>query len=129
MLRKIGFSLLMICSLISTSAFATTEHIFTQSLSVEYDLPVNDPQVFSNIFFWTIKANCLIFSENSENHLTVKMLRKTGTVNAMQLASGDLVELTVQSGEKINITAESGAKVELVNIGDKVIKATCSSAY
>lgn len=128
MMRKLGISLLCASGLWATSAFSTTEHLFSQGLAIEYELPANDPQIFSNIFFWTIKANCTIISESAENLISVKMLRKTGSVNSQQLTSGDTLEITVQAGDKLSISADSGAKVELVNLGHKTIVASCSTA-
>ena len=127
MLRKIGFSLLCGCGLFSTTAFSLTTHIFAQGMAIEYELPANDPQVFSNIFFWTLKATCTILSDTNENPISVKMLRKTGSVNDTQLTTGDSMGLVVQPGDKLNITAVSGAKVELVNRGSRTIKANCST--
>lgn len=129
MIRKIVMSLLCASGLWASNAIATTEHVFSQGMAIEYELPVNDPQVFSNIFFWTIKANCMLTSEAPENIISVKMLKKSGTVNTRELVSGDSVELLVQTGETIFIAAESGAKVELNNLGTKKVMASCSSAY
>lgn len=128
MTRKIGFTLLCASGLLSASAFATNYHTFQQGLAIEYELPANAPQVFSNIFFWKIKATCVIISENTGNPLSVKMLRKTGSVNETPLETGESLGLTVQSGQTFNVTADSGAKVELVNLGDKAIKASCLTA-
>ncbi len=75
---------------------------------------------FSNIFFWKIKATCTIISEDLGNPLTVKMLRKTGSVNETFLSPGESIGLTVQSGDKFNVTADSGAKVQLVNLGSNL---------
>ena len=126
-MRKFGAALICVVSLYTTSAFSTANHNFIQGLSVEYELPVNDPQVFSNIFFWTIKAVCTIVSETSENPLSVTMLRKNGLVNDLQLTQGDSMGLVVQPGDRLHITAVSGAKVELVNQGVKTVRASCST--
>lgn len=127
MIRKIGLALLCSCGLYNTSSFSMENHIFTQGVAIEYELPVNDPQVFSNIFFWTLKATCVIVSDTATNPISVKMLRKTGSVNDTQLTTGDSLGLVVQPGDKLNITAVSGAKVELLNRGNKTIKASCST--
>lgn len=127
MIRKLGLTLLLAGGFLSTSAFAITEHIFTMGHSMEYELPVNDPQVFSNILFWKITATCTIMSDPSETKLSVKMLKKTGSVNAIPLFAGDSLGIMVQSGDMLNITADSGAKVELVNLGTKSIRASCSA--
>lgn len=128
MMRKIGFTLLFAGSILTTNAFSTTYSTFRQGLAIEYELPANDPLVISNILFWQIKAVCVITSENTGNPLSVKMLRKTGSVNDTLLATGESLGLTLQPGDIFNVTADSGAKVQLVNLGEKTIKATCSTA-
>lgn len=127
MMRKIGFTLLCAGGLLTTNAFSTNYSTFRQGMAMEYELPANDPLVISNILFWQIKAVCVITSENTGNPLSVKMLRKTGSVNDTLLATGESMGLTVQPGDIFNVTAESGAKVQLVNLGNKTIKATCST--
>lgn len=127
MIRKIGLALLCSCSLYNTSSFSMENHVFTQGVAIEYELPVNDPQVFSNIFFWTLKATCTIVSDSAANPISVRMLRKTGSVNDTQLTTGDSIGLVVQPGDKLNIIAVSGAKVELLNQGLQAIKASCST--
>ena len=126
-MRKVGLTLLCAGGLFSANAFSITNHNFQQGLSVEYELPVNEPQVFSNIFFWTIKATCIVATENYESNIGVTMLRKTGSVNEIDLTAGDSLVLTLLNGATLNITAESGSKVELVNKSDKVVKAICST--
>jgi hypothetical protein len=125
MMKKVGFTLLCASALASTSAFSTAYHQFAQGMAVEYELPANDPQVFSNIFFWKIKATCTIISDDFGSPLAATMLRKSGSVNNTPLLTGDSIGLTVQPGDKINVTVESGAKVELVNRGNYSIKASC----
>ncbi len=127
MLRKMGVTLLCATGLFATNAFSTTEHLLTQGLSVEYELPPNDPQVFSNIFFWEVKALCVVISEVEDNTITIRMLRKTGSVNGLNLSTDDVTSLTAHPGDKMHITAASGAKVELTNIGTQSIKASCST--
>lgn len=128
MIRKIGVSLLCAGSLFTTCAFSTSDHVFTQGLAIEYELPTNEAQTFSNIFLWTIKAVCTVISDAPDNPLTIKMLRKTGVVNGDPLKSGDLVNLIVHPGDKLYITADPAAKVELMNTGPQTIKASCASA-
>ena len=126
-MRKFWLPFFCALSFFTSNAFATTNHVFFQGLSVEYELPVNDPQIFSNIFFWTVKASCTIISGTPENPFNVTMLRKTGSVNEIMLTSGDSMDIVVQLGDKLNITAVSGAKVELVNHGNTSVKASCST--
>ena len=126
-MRKIGISLLCAGSLFSTTALSVTNHTFSQGPTVEYELPPNDPQIFSNVFFWEIKASCTIISEVSDNSIFVTMLRKTGAINDQPLSAGDTLGLMFQPGDKLHITATPGAKVELINQGTKTIKAICAT--
>ncbi|MCX7117085.1 MAG: hypothetical protein NTW94_04115 [Legionellales bacterium] len=127
MLKKIGFPLLCAGSLFATSAFSITEHVFTQGLSVEYEFAPNDPQVFSNIFFWEVKANCTVISNEPVTPFSATMLRKSGSLNYSPLVAGDTLVISVQPGDTFHITAESGAKVELTNLGNDLIKANCAT--
>lgn len=127
MIRKIGFTLLCASGLLTTNVFATTYHTLRQGLAIEYELPANAPQVFSNIFFWRIIADCVIISENLGNPLSVTMLKKTGSINTTPLSTGDSIGLTVQQGQSFHVTAMPGAQVELVNLGNKLIKASCTT--
>lgn len=128
MLRKIGFTLLLCATgLLSTNAFSITEHTFSQASSCEFTLPANEPQVFTNIFFWTIEARCTIISDSEDNPIGFTILRKSGSLNGTPLAKGDGMELLVHPGDQLYITAASGGRVELVNCGERTIKASCTS--
>ncbi len=107
-------------------SYATTYHTFVPGLTIDYELPVNDPQVFSNIFFWPIKATCKVISSSEINPLSVTMLNKSGSVNNTILTKGDSILLMLHAGDKFNVTADSGAKVQLINQGDQTIKASCA---
>lgn len=126
MMRKIGL-LLVGTVLCSTSAFSTTNHVFVPGLAIEYELAPNNPQVFSNVLFWSIKATCTIISDAPESIVSVKMLRKTGTVNDIPLDPEQPVDLAVKQGDKLNITAVSGSQVELLNRSEYTLKASCST--
>ncbi len=127
MIRKIGLALLYTSSFLSTNLFAATEHLFTQAPSYEFILPTNEPQIFTNSFFWSIQARCTIVSEIESTPLTFTVIRKTGSLNGIPLTKGDTVELIVHPGDDIFITAASGGRVELTNHGETTITATCSN--
>jgi hypothetical protein len=120
-------TLLCAIGLCATPSFAATEHPFTQGISIEYELLPNEPQVFSNVFFWEIKAVCTIISNTPDNKISIKMLRKTGSVNGVPLTTDEITYLTGQPGDKLYITAPSGAKVELTNLGAQSIKTSCTA--
>lgn len=126
MIRKLNLSLLLCSALLSTTnAYAITNHTFSAGSSIEYSLPVGEPQLFSNPLLWTVKVTCTILSRDDENYLSFKVTRKTGTLNGKQLSVGDSMNLSLRAKEKIYITAVSGAEVEMLNIGNKEIKTQC----
>ena len=125
MLRKIGLIALCLSNIVTTPVFSMTEHLFVQGRPIEYAFIPNEPQIFSNIFFWKIQAECTILGETPGTPISAKMLRKSGTINETLLATGDSIGLVVQPGDKLFITADSGAKVEMVNLGEETIIASC----
>jgi len=127
-MKKIKLALLCAASLLTTNAFSITNHEFSLGSSVQYELPPNDPQIFSNIFFWSIKAVCSVVSEGPESVLFVTMLHKNGVFNDNKLPEGSSMSIVVQPHDKFFITAVSGAKVELVNQGNQTLLANCSTA-
>lgn len=127
MLRKIGLTLLCAAASLSTGTYATTSHTLQAGMTVEYDLPPNQPQLFINYMYWEIEANCKITSEDPSNDLVATALAKKGKINGVTLSKGNSMRLTVRHGEVIKLSAESGAKVEITNEGKHTIKATCST--
>lgn len=128
MFKKISVGLLCASSLLcGSNAFSANEHILSQGLAVEYQFPPNSPQVFSNIFFWTIKASCTVTSNTPNHYMAAKMLSKTGSVNGQPLNAGDETGLMSQPGDVLQITADPGAKVELTNRGTDTITASCTT--
>ena len=127
MKRTIGVLLLGLGCILATHAFSATQHPFQLGPTIDYELPVNEPQVFSNVFMWTVKASCTINSTEANNIISFRVLRKTGSVNNMNLSSGETVTLILHPKEVVYITALPGAKVELLNQGRTTILASCST--
>ncbi len=127
MLRKIGFTLLCAAASISTSAYSISIHSLTPGVTLEYELPSNQPQVFVNYMFWTIEANCKIETKDQSDELLVEALSKKGKVNDITLSEGQSMRVTVQNGQNLKITADSGARVKITNLGQTLVKATCSA--
>jgi len=126
MKKKIAATLLAMTSLLlSTHALSMNSYVFQSGLPVEYELPPNEPQVFSNIFMWPIKANCKIISTIPENIITFAVLRKDGSVNNTKMSAGDKITLVFYPNEVVHITAAAGGKVEMRNLNEKTISAQC----
>lgn len=132
MIRTIGLTLLCAAVSISTPVYSTRTHSLQQGLTVEYDLPPHDPQVFTNYMFWSVEANCTVISEQEntgDTHLDLftEALRKKGTINGITLSAGQNMLLRIHSGESLNLRAESGAKVQITNMSDYQVHAICVS--
>ena len=128
MIRKLGFTLLCSIGLLSSNICSAKEHMLSQAAVYEFSLPSNEPQVFTNSFFWTIESKCVISSDQEDNPFSFTVLRKTGALNGIPLVKGDTVDLVVHPGEQLYISAASGGRVELTNRGSKLITASCVSA-
>jgi hypothetical protein len=128
MLRKFGLCLLCFAASLSTSAYSTESHLLQRGVTIEYELPSNDPQIFLNYLFWPVEANCKIDSQDEGDEFLVVALAKKGKVNDIGLSAGESLRITVHPGENLKINADSGAKVEITNLGPHTVKATCTAS-
>ena len=128
MIRKAGLTLLCAANLFATNAFSVTTNAFMQGPVAEYVLVPNEPQVFVNVFMWTVKATCKLTSKNEENPLEIKVLNKSGSFNGIPLSAGDSMTVIVHANDRIVITAAPSGKVELVNRGTVSMKVGCSAS-
>lgn len=127
MIRKLSLAALCAVTLCHNVAFSATEHVFTQAPHFDFTLPSNEPQIFTNTFFWTIKSKCKIISNTLENPFSLTVLRKTGSLNGVKLSKGDSLDVIVNAGDSVFITADSGGRVELTNKGEQTITARCEN--
>ena len=128
MIQKISVILFCAFYLLPGTVLAANHEVFAPGLTLEYELPVNVPQVFSNVFLWTVKGNCTIISDTEDNPIQVRAKRGTGAINNTDIQEGDTLLFNVKNGENLFLLANSGSQVELTNQGEKTIKARCSSA-
>lgn len=128
MLKQIGFGLICLMGACITPANAAmTNHALQPGITLEYDLPPQEGQMFVNYMFWSISAKCKITTEDDSNDLFVEVMARKGKVNDVPLSEGQSINLTVRHGDVLNLTADSGAKVKITNYGLHMIKATCST--
>ena len=125
MLRKIGFTLLCAAASLSTNSYSMMNHTLQAGVTLEYELPPNDPQTFINYMYWEITANCKITTEDESNELLAEALAKNGKINDVALSKGETMRVLVHQGENLKLSAESGAKVRITNLGQHTVKATC----
>ena len=127
MLRKIGLTLLCAVATLSTPSYSMMTHSLQAGVTLEYDLPSKDPQVFINYMFWTVEANCKITSEDNNIDLLIEALAKKGKINDIPISAGQSLRLTVHPGQNLKINADSGAKVQITNLNEHNVHATCNS--
>lgn len=127
MLRKLSLSLLFVAASLSPVAFSMEPHAIQQGITLEYDLPPNQPQLFINYTFWSIEANCKITGEDESDDLVAEALLKKGKVNGIPLTQGQMMNVTVHPGDNLLLSADSGAKVKITNLGAHTLKAICTA--
>ncbi|MBI2786679.1 MAG: hypothetical protein HYX60_10450 [Legionella longbeachae] len=127
MFRKFGLGLLFITATLSSEAYSMVTHKLLKGVSMEYDLPTNDPQVFTNFWWGPVVANCTITTEDKSDALFIVALARKGKVNEIELSVGGSIQLEVHPGDKLKLSADSGAKVEITNFGEHTVKAVCTT--
>jgi Trk K+ transport system NAD-binding subunit len=119
MLRKIGLSLLCITASLTANVYAM------QGMSMTFSFIRNKPQPITNYSYGTKAADCIINTEDESDELLVRAIAKKGTINGVELSTGNSLVLTVYAGEIMKLVGESGAKIEITNYGQNTVKATC----
>ncbi len=126
MLKQIGLSLVCLVGAMNASASAVN-HALQSGVTLEYDLPPHDGQIFTNYMFWVVNAKCQITTEDATNDLLIEVLARKGSVNEMQLSQGESMKVVVSHGDILGLSADSGAKVKITNLGLHMVKASCST--
>lgn len=127
MFKKVLLSISLAVSAIAAPVYALPEIYLGQASGVEFILPPNESQIFTNVFMWTINANCEIQCDKNEvNTIKFKVLKKTGSLNGMHLKTGDTMSVDLHSNDAMIISAFPGSKVELKNTGRTTIHAYCN---
>lgn len=127
MLRNLGIGLFLVAATLSAPSYSMATHTLQTGITLDYDLPANDPQVFSNYMFWTVEATCTVSSSDNNIILFAKVLAKKGKINDVEVATGNTIQMAMHSGESFKLSADSGAKVEITNLGTQNVHATCNS--
>lgn len=127
MLKKIGFILLCSAAALAPQANASMNHSLQAGITIEYDLPPHDAQLFTNYMFWIVEANCKMTTEDESNELLVQAVSKKGKINDIPLSKGESIRLTIHNGDVLKLSADPGAKVEITNEGEHNVKAICTS--
>ena len=127
MLRKFSLRILFAAASLSTCAYSMESHFLQYGVTIEFNLPSNEPQVLVNYMFWPIEANCIMSTEDESNDFLIVALAKKGKINDIPLSAGESLRVTVHPNDNVKINADSGAKVEITNFGQHTVKATCTA--
>lgn len=127
MLKKMGFIALGALALLNGYATPNTIHAIQPGITLEYDLPPQEGQIFVNYMFWSIEATCKMVTEDDSDEVLIEGIARQGKVNGVPLHQGESMQLNIHSGELLKLNADSGAKVKITNFGQHVLKATCSA--
>jgi hypothetical protein len=119
--------LCLVIGLICSTSYSATTHNFATAMTVETELPPNEPQIFYNFLLWKVKGSCEIISDSAENPITFQMITNKGYLNGVEFKPGESLYLVAQNGQRFELIAESRAKVEVVNLGKSAIKMKCVS--
>lgn len=127
MIRKIGLTAFCLAASISSAAYAIPTHYLRPGLTLEYELPPNNPQYFVNYMFWTVEANCTIVTDDPSDVLFAEVVTRKAKLNESVLTEGQSINITVSGGQNLKIGADAGAKVKITNLGQSLVKAICTA--
>ncbi|WP_028389666.1 hypothetical protein [Legionella fairfieldensis] len=126
MWRKLGYSLLLAGAIFNTPASAMTYTLAPQ-MRIDYDLLPNVSIEVINLAPWTIRAKCTFTLQDPSDDISIEMLNSTGKINDQPVAKGDTIILTIHPQDKMVISADKGTKVKLTNLGQSIVKTSCST--
>lgn len=128
MIKHFKIALFCITGLFVTPVFAEVQtYLFQTDQYIDYELPSKEPRVFSNVFRWTIHAECTAIQNEGINTITIKILRKKGIINDIILQRGESLDVDTALGDKFDIIAEPGSSVQMTNQGNELVVFRCIS--
>ncbi|WP_133130818.1 hypothetical protein [Legionella yabuuchiae] len=129
MIRKIGLTALLMTSLLSSNpALSAHETYLTPAMSFNYELKPNMPELITNISWWSISAECTVSTEEDSTKISILNNKKSVSINGQKLAPNQKIVMDFKDKDVFTILADSGAQAELINLGEKVVKARCMPA-
>lgn len=128
MRKTLRNSLILVVSLFCSVTFATNTHNFASGITMEVQLPPNQPQLFTNPVMWRVNGVCEVVSESNSNPIFFRMKKSHGILDNVDFYEGDTLYLTVDNGQKFNLGADARAKIEITNLGDVFMTLRCSNS-
>ena len=127
MLKKRIIALGFIFGLLMNASFAAKNVNLTLGSGINFNFNVNESQVFTNTFPWTLNVECtIVCDDNVKNALEFIVLKKNGSLNDIPVYVGDTMTIDVHHQDKFRISAVTGARVQLSNKSEAPVSAICS---
>ena len=100
-------------------------HTLQLGTAIDYELPSKQPQILSNVFKWTVTADCKLIETEQAHELTFKVLRKKISFNEIILSRGEKITAFFKPLENVHMSVEPGATLEITNQDDESLKIRC----
>lgn len=126
MLKRIGWGLLGLGMLVDAQTYAMV-HQMKSAVSMDLELAPNEAQNYSNVFLWSISAQCTIHTPDESDVLHVKVVKGSGELNGQKLDKDQSLDIVVHNGDKLNIKAYKRSSVDLTNLGQHTVSGTCTT--
>ncbi len=90
-----------------------------------YHFPPNQPVTIQNPLYWELDTHCSISSDENDNTLVGRMVRKKGKINGTPLEEGHDITVTVHPDDDLHLEADYKAIVQITNYGQSTVSAKC----
>lgn len=135
MTRYISIVLFCIFGLFGSTGFAKAHsnavpyELFFQGFApMDFPLPPNEPQPFTNPLLWKFVGYCIVISDVEKNPITFTIIKKKGSINNVEFTEGQSFDVVANAGERFDLIADGRARVEVVNHGSKAISIKCGNS-
>ena len=126
-MRILKIALFALVSIYSTFGYSSSVHSFISAITMEVQLPPNEPQIFSNFLLWKVKGVCVVISDNEQNPLFFRMQKNKGSLNNVEFAEGDSLYVVAENGQKFDLVAEAKAKIEITSFAPTTVTLRCTN--
>lgn len=135
MARYISTIIYCILSLVISIGYSKTlpnsgphELIFKDFAPMDFPLPPNDPQPFTNPLLWKFVGYCIVISDHPKNPISFTIKKKKGTINNVEFTEGESFFIIADAGQRFDLIAEGRARVEVINHGEQPISIKCGNS-
>lgn len=124
-MKTLKIACFVIMGIFSTIGYSSSVHNFVSAVTMEVELPPNEPQIFSNFLLWKVKGVCEVISQETQNPMFFRMQKNKGSLNNIDFSEGESLYIVAENGQKFNLVAESRAKIEITSYASTTVKLKC----